>query len=239
MCEQSSTNETNLTEEQPVPVEETDNDNKILKFEGEAKGKEPENEAPDIEDFRVDGILGEIHFKLTELNGRLQDLDADFKSKIKYDRHKEKIIDDLHREVQEYKNDLIKQLIRPVVMDIINVIDDITKLVDNHKAKPCSELDPLKLIKQMDDISSDLEDILARQGVESFDSKQPEFDPRSQRIIKTDVTADQSKNRTISKKIHKGYEWDGKVLRQELVNVFVYKPGLENPEENKNEEKKP
>lgn len=253
MSEKNSTHETNLVEEQFVAIEGTDSDNK--RFEDEASGTEknsdtnqkstgnneikekPGKEKSDSEGFGGNDTLKEINLKLGELNGQIQGLDTEFKSKIKYDQHKEKIIDNLHREVQEYKNDLIKQLIRPLVMDIIHVIDDIAKLVNNHKSKPSSELDPLKLIKQMDDISSDLDNVLSRQGIESFSCEQPEFNPRSQRIIKPEETADQSKVRTIAKKIHNGYEWDGKMLRQEMVNVFVYKPGLENPEENKNEEK--
>lgn len=255
MSEQSSNNETNVVEEKFVSTGDPDIDNMNFETADEASGpvkeldvkrdstenneikEEPDKEESNIEDSGVNDSLKEINLNLGELNKQLQDLDTEFKSKIKYDQHKEKIIDDLHREVQEYKNDLIRQLIRPVVMDIIHVIDDITKLVNNHKSKACSELDPLKLIKQMEDISSDLENVLSRQGIDSFSCEQPEFNPKSQRIIKTEITSDQAADRTIARKIHKGYEWDGKVLRQEMVNVFVYKPGLENPGKNKNEEK--
>jgi molecular chaperone GrpE len=186
--------------------------------------------------FDSDAAFGALGAKLDALNEQVRVLDAEFKSKIKYDQHKEKIIDDLHNEVQEYKNDLVKGLLRPVVVDIIHTIDDINKLVHNHRSKDPSQLDPLKLVKQMAGISSDLEDILFRQGVESFDCPRDEFDPKRQRIIKTEGISDLSKDKTISKRVHNGYEWEGKVLRQEMVNVFVYKPGLENPGRNKNEE---
>jgi len=40
---------------------------------------------------------------------KLYTLQAEFQSKLKYDQHKDKIIDDLHRELQEYKSDLINK----------------------------------------------------------------------------------------------------------------------------------
>ncbi len=186
--------------------------------------------------FYIDEAFGVLGSKLDGLKEQFGILEAEFKGKIKYDGHKEKIIDDLHREVQEYKNDLVKNLVRPVIMDIIHTVDDITKLVNNHKTKDPSELDPLKLIKQMEGISSDLEAILFRQGIEPFNCPQPEFDPKKQKIVETLTVDDVSKDKTVSQRVHDGYEWEGKVLRQESVNVYVYKPGLEDPGTNKNEE---
>jgi molecular chaperone GrpE len=123
-------------------------------------------------------------------------------------------------------------------MDIIFTIDDITKLVNNYKSKDPEELDPLKLYKQMESIGADLEDILSRQGVEPYSYSQPQFEPKRQKVVETGVTHDQSKDKTVLGQVQKGYEWEGKVLRQERVNVYVYQPELENPEinGNKNEE---
>jgi molecular chaperone GrpE (heat shock protein) len=123
-------------------------------------------------------------------------------------------------------------------MDIIFTIDDIAKLVNNYKSKEQAELNPLKLLKQMEMTGADLEDILIRQGVESYSYSQPKFEPRRQKVVKTEVTHDRSKDKTVSRQVQKGYEWEGNVLRQERVNVYVYQPVLENPgiDENKKEE---
>lgn len=191
-----------------------------------------------MEKESLEKILDTLRIKLDELKRQYESIEAEFKSKIKYDQHKEKIIDNLHRELQEYKNDWIRNLLRPLIIDIIHTIDDVTKLAANHKSKDISELDPLKLIKQMEGISSDLEDILQRQGVEPFNCNQQEFNPKRQKIINTESIGDKSKDKTISRSIYNGYEWEGKVIRQEGVNIYVYKPDSNEPELNQNKEKK-
>ncbi|MCP5103454.1 MAG: nucleotide exchange factor GrpE [bacterium] len=173
--------------------------------------------------------------KLDTLAERFGILEAEFESKIKYDRHREKIIDNLHKELQDYKNDLVKKLLRPVIMDIIHSIDNNNTLVNNLKEE--SQLDPQELLNQMAEISSELEEILFRQGVDPFDYKQPQFDPSRQKIVKTEITDDPSKDKSIAKKVHNGYEWEGNVLCRERVNVYLYKPGSEDTKTNKNEEK--
>ena len=173
--------------------------------------------------------------KLDTLAERFAKLEDEFESKIKYDRHREKIIDNLHKELQDYKNDLVKSLLRPMIMDIIHAIDNNTTLVNNLKKESGS--DPQELVKQMEEIPAELEDILFRQGVEPFNCEQPEFDPKRQKIVKTEIADDQLKDKTISKRVHNGYEWEGKVLCRERVNVYLYKPGSEDTKTNKKEEK--
>lgn len=201
------------------------------------KNEEFKESFPGDGNFNIGGVFHSLNLKLDALGNRLENIESEFQSKIKYDQHKEKIIDDLHRELQEYKNDFIKSLISPVIIDIIHTIDGIAKLVNGHKANDASELDPLKLIKQMEGIAADLEEIIFRQGVESYNSDLLEFDAKRQRIITIETTNDPSKDRTISKKVLDGYKWEGKVLRQEMVNVYVYKPDSNEPELIKNEEK--
>jgi len=201
------------------------------------KNEEFKEGFPDDGKFNIDGAFDSLNLKLDALGIRLENIESEFQSKIKYDQHKEKIIDDLHRELQKYKNDFIKSLISPVIIDIIHTIDGIAKLVNGHKANDDSELDPLKLIKQMEGIAADLEEIIFHQGVESYNSDRPEFDSKRQKIINTETTNDSSKDRYISRKVLKGYQWEGKVLRQEMVNVYVYKPDSNEPELIKSEEK--
>ena len=212
-------------------------DNEVVELtDGGEEGKCEEEGEGEAEELKLSDAFEKINSKLDMLNESLEKLGADFNSKIRYDQKKEEIIDNLHREVQEYKNDLVKSLTRPIIMDVIHTIDDINKLTVEHKSKDPSELEPLKLIGQMEDISSDLEEILYRQGVDPFDSHLPAYDPKRQKVVKKEDTDDPSKDKTISKQVRKGYEWEGKVLRQEMVNVYVYKPGINVPEINKNNE---
>ncbi|MCP4146156.1 MAG: nucleotide exchange factor GrpE [bacterium] len=160
--------------------------------------------------------------KMDTLVEGITKLEEEFESKLRYDRHKEETIGNMHKELQEYKNDLVKSVLRPMLMDIILTVDNNATLVNNLKKE--AELDPQDLLTQMAEISFEMEEILFRQGVETFQCKQTQFDPKRQKIVKTEITHQQQKDKTIAREVHKGYQWEGKMLCRERVNVYVYKP---------------
>lgn len=160
---------------------------------------------------------------LEKVNQSIQEVKEEFVSKVKYDGHKDKIIDELHEELQGYKDDIIHKLLRPVITDIIYTIDNNNKTVQALRQKDVSEIDPKKLIGIIEGQSEDLEDILYRQGVEEFTYVMPEFDPKKQKIIKTVETAEREKDRTVARSLKKGYMFENRVIRHELVEVYVYK----------------
>ena len=162
--------------------------------------------------------------KLDDTLSFLKALEEDFQSKLKYDRHKEKIIDDLHTELQSYKNDLIRKLLQPILMDVIHVIDDIHKLTDHYRSQDPKTLEPTKLLGLLESIPFDLENLLYRQGVEPFRYQGTAFDPGHQRAIQTVETNNTAQDKAIARSLRAGYEWEGKVLRREMVEVYLYKP---------------
>jgi molecular chaperone GrpE (heat shock protein) len=91
-----------------------------------------------------------------------------FKAKLKYDAHKERIIDHLHQELQAYKNDIVKKHVQSLIMDLIKIIDDARKFTEHYRTKEPSLEDIAKLLDFLDHIPSDLEDILLWQGIKSF-----------------------------------------------------------------------
>ena len=83
------------------------------------------------------------------------------------------------------------------------------------------------MFRYLEAIPSDLEDIFYWQGVKPYSSREGTFNPAKQRAIKKIPTDDISKDKTIAKSIRPGYEWENKVIRQEMVAVYVYE---EDPE---------
>ena len=58
------------------------------------------------------------------------------------------------------------------------------------------------------------------------------FNPSQQKAVKVLNIDDKSKDKTIAQSLHSGYEWDGKVLRKEMVEVYVYKADSNSEEVN-------
>ena len=78
------------------------------------------------------------------------------------------MIDRLHAELQEYKQDLLFKVQRPIFVDLIQLHDDIGKMIE---ARPASDDEPDRAVAVrgiLESIQVAIEDILYRQGVEPF-----------------------------------------------------------------------
>jgi molecular chaperone GrpE (heat shock protein) len=153
----------------------------------------------------------------------MEALQHEFREKIKRDTCKEKIIDNLHQELQQYRDNFIKSNLKSIIMDIIKIVDDIRKLVDYHRSEEPSQHDIPKLISHLEGISADLEDICLWHGVESFNSEKGQFNPVRQKILKQIETSQAEKDKCVAEQLRPGYLWEGRVLRPEMVSVYVYR----------------
>jgi len=159
---------------------------------------------------------------LDEIKDQLKELSKTFESKLRYDEHKNKIIDDLHKSLQEYREGLVKKYLHRIVTDIIKIVDDMRKFTSHYKDQPASEETSAKLHKYIENIASDLEDLFAWEGVVPFNSEGETFDPSRQRILNKIETDDPEKDKTVAERLRPGYEWDGKIIRPEMVSVYIY-----------------
>jgi molecular chaperone GrpE (heat shock protein) len=164
-----------------------------------------------------------IMTKLDDVDKKLDLLSQEFQEKLKNDSLKEKIIDDLHNELQEYKKDIFKKQFRSMILDLINIIDDLRKLSKHHREKGAPDNDFEKLLGQLELIPSDLEDIFKNHGITPFTCSGDNFDPKRQKILNKVETMDKASDKTIAKSLRPGYEWDGWVIRPEMVEACIYK----------------
>lgn len=196
-------------------------------------------EEPDSEQFDPPPetpAAGQVAVQLADLQCLLEKLEHEFTSKLKYDAHKEAIIDRLHGELQEYKQDMVKKQVLSIVMDLIKVVDDLRKLSKHYKEKDLTEEDLPKLLNALESIPSDLEDLFDWHGVEAFACRENDpFDAKTQRVMDRRVTHDADKDKTVAQSLQPGYTFDGKVIRKEIVMVYQY---MEQPEEGLSEEDK-
>lgn len=180
--------------------------------------REPERVDPSSEE-----IIDPLFLKLEEVQNQLQKLGADFQSKLKYDAHKNRLIDDLHQELQAHKDDVVKRFLRSMMMDLIQFIDSVRKLTEFYAAQDPNRADPEKLIGLLKNIPSDLEDICGRQGVTPFSCEGSVFDPTRQRALKQVYTTDSSRDKEVADRLRPGYEWEDQIIRPEMVAVYTYR----------------
>ncbi len=154
------------------------------------------------------------------LHRKLDSLHTLFEREIRAEATREKVVDRLHAELQEYKQDLLLNVLRPVFVDLIQLHDDIGKIVESRQAV---EGETGGLLALMRGFQQGIEDILYRQGVEPFYNEDQAFDPRRQRAVATTPTEDPAANKTISARHRKGFRAGEKIIRPEIVSVFAVK----------------
>lgn len=161
------------------------------------------------------GAMAEVVETMAQLGGKIDRLQAAFDRELRAESSREKVVDRLHAELQEYKNDLLLKITRPIFIDLIQLHDDMGKLagsLDDDSSKGI-----------LHDVQQGIEDVLYRQGVEPFQEAEESFDPRRQRAISTLPTDDPEQNKRIAARIRPGFSSGEKVIRPELVSVFSFK----------------
>jgi molecular chaperone GrpE len=163
-------------------------------------------------------ILAAVSELANSLGRRIDALAAAFDREVRAESTREKVVDRLHAELQDYKNDLLLNVLRPVFVDLIQLHDDIGKIVA-VQAGPSE--DTGRLVELMRGFQQGIEDILYRQGVEPFTVDDDAFDPRRQRAFATVPTDDPEQAKRVAARLRKGFRSGEKIIRPEIVSVYA------------------
>jgi len=166
---------------------------------------------------RLVSLEGGVHRKLDTLQ-------TAFDREIRAEAIREKVVDRLHAELQEYKQGLILGILRPVFVDLIQLHDDIGKMAT--PTTPTDEPHPEvnRLLAMIVGYQQAIEDILYRHGVETFTQEGETFDPRRQRALHTVPTDDPALSKKVATRVRPGFQSNDKVIRPEFVAVYAHKP---------------
>ena len=160
-----------------------------------------------------------------------------FDGKLRYDAKKDEIIDRQNRELSQFKSGLIEKVTMQIINDLIGEIDAAQKLARFYENAEFNEVNFKKLHNVVCDIPDSLCDILEKYGVLAYSSAEGKsFDPKRQRALKTTETGDASKDKIVRELLRLGFEQEFdspngqgvsvKVLRPEMVDVYVFNPAL-------------
>jgi molecular chaperone GrpE len=141
-------------------------------------------------------------------------LQADFENKIKYDESKERTINLLHQELQDYRNDLNFQHLRPLVMELVSLYDNMSVIAAKYDAQGQSQ--------EISAFVQDIEDIVSRHGFEIYQTDSDVFDRTWQNVQKTLTTDNPDLDRHIASRVRKGLRYGERVMRPEMVTVYRY-----------------
>jgi len=181
---------------------------------------------PDSEDddmIAQNGTKPTVLEELNALSNRILSLEKLFEAKILRTGNEEKVIDQMHRELQKYKEDMYSQLVRPILLDMIEMRNSILRVAKAHSNK--SETDQNIPLKTFSLYAYDIQEILEKNNVEIFKSEEKsDFTPVRQRAIKKIITDDQSLHGKVAESSSDGYHYNGKTISAEKISIYYYEP---------------
>ena len=185
---------------------------------GDEKTKEKiEIESEDSETKNEDVLIKKVLVELEKLNEKIDGINKLFKKNIQISETPDKY----HEELQKYKNDIYFQLIKPLVIDLINMRESMRKDIKTFGGK--SEEDKLLLFQSY---VEEIEIILENNDIEIYATDKENnnsFDAKKQRIVKKIETPYEELHGKISNILSNGYMYKGRVIFPEKVEVNIYK----------------
>ena len=165
--------------------------------------------------------LTKILSAVNRLAGRVDDLEKRFDARIMHTDSEEKVIDRMHDELQKYKGDMYSQLLRPVLLDIIDMRDSIQRMAEVYEKKP--EQEQAIPLSSFSTYADDIEEILTKNNISIYRTEEGEaFSAAKQRVVKKVPTPVEELQGKVAEIASDGYEYMGKVIAPEKVAVYVY-----------------
>lgn len=160
------------------------------------------------------------------LLAKMDSLSQLFSEKIRHSEHEEKIVTQMHTELQKYKGDMYAQLIRPVLLDIIEMRESILRMAGTYLMKPEGEQDiPNKTFAEY---AIDIQQILEKNDVEIYKSSpEDDFVPIKQRASKKVATGNKKLHGKVAESLSCGYQYNGRPISAEKIAVYYYEEPVE------------
>jgi len=193
----------NIKSEQTMPVKSSKSEEKILEQIQILKNE-----------------LAESSKREEQLSQLINEQNEMFKTRLLYDEGKEKLIDKMHDELQALKSNLYKNFVKPVLIDVLQIRDNIRRMETDLNKKFPEGLMPIKIFSGY---SLDLADLLEAHDVEIFEEKPgTSFIPLKQKVINRLATNNKDLSGTIVRSKSSGYIYNGQVISSQKVDVYYF-----------------
>lgn len=212
----------NIKYENKNDLEDSESSNKKDRNDLESKVNTQETED------KSEKIIEKINQVDQKINEKIDQMNSLFINKIQSIDFERETADKLHKELQEYKNDIYFQLIKPFIMDIISVREDMKKNIEN-----INETLEYETLEFLQSYIEQLKIILENNDIEVYSTNTAEdknFNPKKQRVVKQIKTSDESLHGKVYNILTDGYTYKEKVISPERVEVYSYKKNEEEGE---------
>lgn len=195
--------------------------------EMERKSEEPEelseSEAMQVE---VPMLSSEIGEQLVQLNKRLELLDRKFDQKISTSESQEIMAKTLYTEVQEYKKGMYSDILKPLLLEMVQLRNNIIRQCWGIMEKEGEEA--MISVQKLLDYGEDIRDVLEAYDVEIFQAEPGSgFEPKNQKILMKVPMMQKEMDKKVAASLCDGYRYRNHTIMKENVKVYIYEPEKE------------
>lgn len=163
----------------------------------------------------------EIDGALRQLTGAVEALRDDLRRSVRVYDHQRVLVDKLHEENEQLRRAELERARDPVVRDLISLAD--TCLRNGRAWLQREAVTPSDIDRVLREVTADVELILQRQGVETFNPEVgTKFDRREARVVRSANTSDASLDSVVAEVLKSGYRMGDRVLRYCEVAVWAF-----------------
>lgn len=202
------------SEEKREEVNETSKENVEKIAKTEQRETETKSEAKNNENSE------KMFEEIKTLNEKIANLNDMFLKKIQSMEFEKNVVNDLHKELQGYKDDLYFKLIKPTLMDLIDMKNSFKRGIENFSQKTEAEK-----INFLETFIFEIDTILEKNDIEIYETditNEQNFDVKKQKIVEKIETDKKENHGKVFKVKSNGYIYKGKVISPEKVEVYVY-----------------
>lgn len=206
--------EENSEEKREKEVNETSKENVEQIAKTEQRETETKSEAKNNENSE------KMFEEIKALNEKIANLNNMFLKKIQSMEFEKNVVNDLHKELQGYKDDLYFKLIKPTLMDLIDMKNSFKRGIENFSQKTEAEK-----INFLETFIFEIDTILEKNDIEIYETditNEQNFDVKKQKIVEKIETDKKENHGKVFKVKSNGYIYKGRVISPEKVEVYVY-----------------
>lgn len=206
--------EENSEEKREEEVNETSKENVEQIAKTEQRETETKSEAKNNKNSE------KMFEEIKALNEKIANLNNMFLKKIQSMEFEKNVVNDLHKELQGYKDDLYFKLIKPTLMDLIDMKNSFKRGIENFSQK--TEAEKMNFLETF---IFEIDTILEKNDIEIYETditNEQNFDVKKQKIVEKIETDKKENHGKVFKVKSNGYIYKGRVISPEKVEVYVY-----------------
>ncbi len=206
-----------------APASEEEDNTSIQEQESEDKTPDSCEEASEVPISSPPSVnIEEILDRFEEtVASHCSELLKAFERKLALDSFKEEQIRELHNELQSYKADLLAKAIRPLVMGMIRLHEDMGKMVEFFQKSDEDKLERERVLRNFEGLREDIVEVLNQNGIIAYRESGEEFNLRRQRVLRKVPTSDPSLVGRVAEPLRYGFEQGDMIIQKEAVAVYV------------------